>query len=32
MIGPALGGFLLEAQGLYGVYLLGALLYLVGIG
>ena len=31
MIGPALGGFLLETLGLYGVYLLGALLYLVGI-
>jgi MFS family permease len=31
MIGPALGGFLLEVLGLYGVYLLGALLYLVGI-
>jgi predicted MFS family arabinose efflux permease len=31
MVGPALGGLLLELLGLYGVYLLGALLYLVGI-
>jgi MFS family permease len=31
MLGPALGGFLLQTLGLYGVYLLGALLYLVGI-
>jgi MFS family permease len=28
MIGPALGGVLIEATGLYGVYALGALLYL----
>ena len=27
MVGPALGGVLIEATGLYGVYLLGALLY-----
>jgi MFS family permease len=27
MVGPALGGLLLEAIGLYGVYLLGAILY-----
>jgi MFS family permease len=27
MVGPALGGVLLEAIGLYGVYLLGAILY-----
>jgi MFS family permease len=32
MLGPALGGLLLQTLGLYGVYLLGALLYLVGIG
>jgi predicted MFS family arabinose efflux permease len=31
MLGPALGGLLLQTLGLYGVYLLGALLYLVGI-
>ncbi|HEX5079342.1 MAG TPA: MFS transporter [Geminicoccaceae bacterium] len=31
MLGPALGGFLLETLGLYGVYLLGALLYLAGM-
>jgi MFS family permease len=31
MLGPALGGLLLELLGLYGVYLVGALLYLVGI-
>ena len=29
MVGPALGGVLLEAIGLYGVYLLGAILYTV---
>jgi MFS family permease len=32
MLGPALGGLLLQTLGLYGVYLLGAMLYLVGIG
>jgi MFS family permease len=32
MVGPVLGGLLLQTLGLYGVYLLGALLYLVGIG
>jgi MFS family permease len=32
MLGPALGGLLLQTLGLYGVYLLGALLYLLGIG
>jgi MFS family permease len=31
MLGPALGGLLLQTLGLYGVYLLGALLYLLGI-
>jgi MFS family permease len=31
MLGPALGGLLLQTLGLFGVYLLGALLYLVGI-
>jgi MFS family permease len=31
MLGPALGGLLLQTLGLWGVYLLGALLYLVGI-
>jgi MFS family permease len=31
MLGPALGGLLLQTLGLYGVYLLGGLLYLVGI-
>jgi MFS family permease len=31
MVGPALGGLLLQTLGLFGVYLLGALLYLVGI-
>jgi MFS family permease len=29
MLGPALGGVLMQATGLYGVYALGALLYLV---
>jgi MFS family permease len=31
MLGPALGGLLLQTLGLFGVYLLGALLYLLGI-
>jgi MFS family permease len=31
MLGPALGGLLLETLGLQGVYLLGALLYLVSV-
>ena len=31
MLGPALGGLLLETLGLAGVYLLGALLYLVSV-
>jgi MFS family permease len=31
MLGPALGGLLLQTLGLYGVYLLGGLLYAVGI-
>jgi MFS family permease len=31
MLGPALGGLLLQTLGLFGVYLLGAMLYLVGI-
>jgi MFS family permease len=31
MLGPALGGLLLQTLGLFGVYLLGALLYLFGI-
>ena len=30
MIGPALGGVLIQTTGLYGVYALGALLYLAG--
>jgi MFS family permease len=31
MLGPALGGLLLQMLGLFGVYLLGALLYLLGM-
>ena len=31
MLGPALGGLLLQTLGLFGVYLVGALLYLLGI-
>ncbi len=31
MLGPALGGLLLQTLGLFGVYLLGSLLYLLGI-
>ena len=31
MLGPALGGFLLETMGLAGAYLLGAVLYLISV-
>ena len=31
MLGPALGGLLLQTLGLQGVYLLGALLYLISV-